>query len=92
MPYPYMLRVGKPDHVADAAVVSFVGDTPPASLADWKFEGNTTRTAVDVAFPATVPNWSKVWLAARWFSPRLQDGPACVPLEVNLPGGNAAAA
>ena len=85
-------RRGRPEFTAGAAVFSFVGDVPPADLADWKFEGNTTRTTVDVAFPATVPNWSKVWLRARWFSPRLQDGPASAPVETALPGGISMAA
>lgn len=85
-------RRGKPAGVAGAAVFSFVGETPPPTLADWRFEGNTSRTTVDVAFPASVPNWSKVWIAARWFTARLQDGPASAFLEASLPGGNAAAA
>jgi hypothetical protein len=83
---------GKPDGVAGAAVFSFVGDTAPVELDDWQFEGNTTRTSVDVEFAPEVPNGSTVWLTAFWFNPRAQSGPAAQPLSTNIPGGLAQAA
>lgn len=85
-------RRGKPDGVIGAAVFSYVGATPPASLDDWKAEGNTSRTSVDVVFPTELPPGAQVWLTARWLGPRFQSGPACVPVTAHLPGGAAQAA
>jgi hypothetical protein len=45
---------GKPPGVSGAAVFSYVGVTAPADISAWKFEGNTGRTNVEVAFPSTV--------------------------------------
>jgi hypothetical protein len=85
-------RRGKPDGVAGASVFSFVGATPPAELADWKFEGNITRTTAEVVFPPATPAGSKVWVVAAWYNPRAQRGPACAPVATNIPGGAAQAA
>lgn len=85
-------RRGKPDGVGGAAVFSFTGDAPPASLGDWTFEGNSTRTTFDVAFPADVPPGTKAWFCACWFNPRLQNGPACAAVPTYIPGGVALAA
>lgn len=41
---------GKPAGVSGASVFSYVGATPPNDIAAWKFEGNTGRTGVEVAF------------------------------------------
>ena len=83
---------GKPDGVAGAAVFSFVGETAPVELEDWQFEGNTTRTIVDVNFAPEVANGATVWLTAFWFNPRAQSGPAAQPVTTNIPGGLAQAA
>jgi hypothetical protein len=80
-------RRGKPAGVLGASVFSYVGASAPADLSDWKFEGNTGRTSVDVVFPATVASGAVVWLTAFWFNPRKQSGPACDPVSANLPGG-----
>lgn len=83
---------GKPHGVAGAAVFSFVGATAPVELEDWQFEGNTTRTIVDVDFAPEVANGATVWLTAFWFNPRAQSGPAAQPVSTNIPGGLALAA
>jgi hypothetical protein len=85
-------RRGKPAGVAGASVFSYVGATPPAEIASWKFEGNTTRTVVDVEFAADVASGATVWLCAFWYNPRAQSGPACAPVSTNLPGGAVMAA
>lgn len=85
-------RRGKPDGVAGAAIFSYVGENAPALLADWKFEGNTTRTSFDVLFEPTVAAGAKVWVTACWFNPRTQNGPSCPPISTNIPGGAAQAA
>jgi hypothetical protein len=81
-------RRGKPDGAQGASLFSHVGATPPAALSDWTFEGNTSRTAaIDIEFPTDVPPGAVVWLTACWFNPRKQAGPACDPVQANLPGG-----
>jgi hypothetical protein len=80
-------RRGKPAGVQGAAVFSYVGTAAPASTSEWKFEGNTNRTTVDVEFPETIPSGSCVWFTAFWFNPRSQSGPGSTPICTNLPGG-----
>ena len=73
-------RRSKPTGVQGATVFSYVGEVPPADLSDWKFEGSTTRTAVDVKIPGTVAPGTKVWLTAFWYNRRAESGPACTPI------------
>jgi hypothetical protein len=79
---------GKPAGVIGASVFSHVGESAPADLASWKFEGNTGRTTIDVAFPSDVANGATVWITAFWFNPSKASGPACDPVSANLPGGS----
>ncbi len=74
----------KPVGVAGAAVLSYVGETIPADIRDWTFEGNTTRANVDVVFAESVPMGVKVWLTAYWFNRRAQSGPACAPVSTHV--------
>ena len=83
---------GKPDFVDGIAVFSFVGDEAPTTEAAWKFEGNMTRTTVDVQFPSTTASGAKVWFTAFYFNEKKQSGPAATPVSINLPGGGAMAA
>ena len=80
-------RRGKPAGVAGASVFSFVGATAPTALSAWTFEGNTTRTGVDVFFPDDTAPGARVWLCAFWSNPRAQRGPTCAAVPTNLPGG-----
>jgi hypothetical protein len=82
---------GKPDGVAGANLFSFVGETPPAEISEWTFEGGSTRTDFDVEFPASVAAGSQVCLCACWFNPRNQPGPMCAPVSCYIAGGVAAA-
>ncbi len=77
-------RRGKPAGVSGAAVFSYVGAQPPEDISAWKFEGNTSRTIIDVVFPVTVPPFSRVWLTAFWFNDRKQSGPATSPIDANI--------
>jgi hypothetical protein len=54
---------GKPAGVSGASVFSYVGAVAPTDIAQWKFEGSTGRTAVDIAFPSTLAPGVLVWLA-----------------------------
>jgi hypothetical protein len=85
-------RRGKPAGVTGAAVFSFVGAVAPTDAAGWHFEGNTSRTVVDVTFPGSTAPGAKVWLTAFWFNARKQSGPACAAVGTNMPGGSAMAA
>jgi hypothetical protein len=85
-------RRGKPAGVDGATVFSFVGHAAPTDEGDWKFEGNTSRTTIDVHFPKKVPPGTKVWFTAFWFNQRKQPGPAATPVATNLQGGSTMAA
>lgn len=80
-------RRGKPDGVEGATVFSYVGNSAPADITLYKFEGSITRTSFNVEFPPTVPAGSQVWLCAFWFSPTSAPGPACQPVSAYLAGG-----
>ena len=83
---------GRPPGVAGASVFSFVGSSAPTDLTAWKFEGNTTRTVLDVAFSSTVAAGSTVWVTAFWYNPRAQRGPTCNPISTSIAGGMGMAA
>jgi hypothetical protein len=83
---------GKPAGVDGASVFSFVGATAPTEEAEWKFEGVTSRTKIDVTFPESITPGAKVWFTAFWFNQRKQNGPAATPVGCNIPGGAAMAA
>ena len=85
-------RRGKPALVDGAAIFSFVGEEPPTPEQGWRFENNTTRTRVDIQFPATVAPGSKVWFTAFWFNEKKQAGPAAAAVSTRLQGGSAMAA
>src|SRR6185437_14193668 len=68
-------RRGRPDGTIGASVFSFVGEAPPPSTSQWKFEGSTGLTTVDVVFPDSVAAGATVWLTAFWMNPRKQSGP-----------------
>jgi hypothetical protein len=81
-------RVGKPVNVSSATILSFVGATPPASIGQWKFEGNATKTVVDVTFPDTVAPGTLVWFAAFWSNGKDQSGPVSDPISTYLQYGS----
>jgi len=83
---------GKPPYVTGASVFSFVGEEAPDDLGQWKFEGNTGKTEVEVTFPPMVPGGSKVWFTAFWFNSRKESGPASAPVSARLGDGLSQAA
>lgn len=78
---------GKPAGVAGFNIYTFVGDEPPTDVDAWKFEGDSSKTTFEVAFPATLAVGTKVWLTVCWKNPRFQTGPACAPVGVLVGGG-----
>jgi hypothetical protein len=85
-------RRSKPAGVAGANVFSFVGENAPEDINDWVFEGNNTRTILDVTFPNTVALGAKVWITAAWYNPRGEAGPGCPPVSAHIQFGGALAA
>jgi hypothetical protein len=83
---------GRPDGVDGAAIFSHVGEEAPNTEAEWTFEGNTTKTTIDVVFPPATAPGAKVWFTAFWFNPKAQSGPAATPVSTNIAGGSAMAA
>jgi hypothetical protein len=83
---------GRPPGVDGISLWSAVGASAPTSESDWTNEGITTKTVIDVNFPATVTPGSKVWFTAFYFNPRKQNGPAADPVGTNIAGGGAMAA
>lgn len=73
-------RRAKPEGIAGATLLSYVGDAPPSDEGAWKFEGNTTRTSSIIELPNTVTPGAKVWITAFWFNRTAQSGPAADPV------------
>lgn len=78
----------KPEGVEGAVVVSYVGQSPPQDINLWTFQGNTTRTTLDVTFPDDVAPGTTVWLRAFWYNPKAQAGPASPAMSTYLQIGN----
>jgi hypothetical protein len=84
-------RRGKPVGVASATILSYVGTTPPADLAGWRFEANVTHTLVDVSFAAATAPGAQVWFTVFWSNRKDQPGPACDPVGTYLQPGSVSA-
>jgi hypothetical protein len=80
-------RRGKPDGVIGATVLTCVSETTPTPASEWRLQGQTGTTVVNVSFPETIPAGALVWLTAYWFNSRKEAGPASTPLSTNLQGG-----
>jgi hypothetical protein len=78
------MRRGKPAGVAWAEVYSYVGEAPPADVALWTRQANSTRPRVTITFGQSAQAQT-VWLTASWFSPTAAKGPGSDPVSVNLP-------
>ena len=78
----------RPAGVSGASVFSFVGAIAPPDMTLWQFQGNVSRTTLDVVFANSIAAGAKVWLSAYWFNTRKASGPACAPVPTNLQGGS----
>jgi hypothetical protein len=81
----------RPAGVTGTTIFSYVGATPPNDVTAWTFQGNTSKTVVDIAFGNTLAAGSQVWLCAFWYNGKGQSGPACTPVTTYLAGGNVSA-
>lgn len=82
----------KPPGVIGAILFTYVGETPPRDIKQWRYHSQTGQSRVDVTFPTNVPPGTKVWLSAVWFNNRKQMGPACAPVPLTLTGGGTVSA
>ncbi|MGI9013065.1 MAG: hypothetical protein ACR2GY_02320 [Phycisphaerales bacterium] len=85
-------RRGKPNGVAGASIMTYVGNTPPNDFSEWTCQKMVTRTTESVTFPVTVAPLSKVWIAAAWMNAKGQIGPYSSARWTNLAGGVSAEA
>ena len=87
-------RRGRPEGVAFASVMTFVGDHPATDPADWVFQGNSSRNVLTMSFASDTPPGSTVWICAMWSNAKTQSGPVSSPLPVRIAGvvGTGAAA
>jgi len=74
----------KPDGVAGATILYFVGDNAPTGGEQWIVAGLATRTAHTVTLPSTIAAGTKVWMSAQWFNPKTETGPAATPVSTNI--------
>jgi hypothetical protein len=84
-------RRGKPEGVALATIFSCVGDQPASDIANWKYEGVTSKVVMDVTFPDSVAGGSQVWITATWANSRGQAGPMANPAATYVAGGGVSA-
>ena len=77
----------RPTGATSATVFSHVGETAPGELSDWKYEGVTTTSKYEVNFRSSVANGALIWIAAFWSNDRMQPGPLCRPVSLNIAGG-----
>lgn len=83
---------GKPKDVVGLTLFSCVSATQPTEMSQFKFEGNTTLTTIDVGFPPSVAAGATVWFTAFWRNARDESGPAAQPISTTLAGGLSQAA
>jgi hypothetical protein len=81
---PTSPRRGKPAGIAGAKLYSYVGETPPDSLAEWNDEGITGRPRTVITLRRGIVPGAKVWITACWYNPRGQCGPASQPKPLHV--------
>lgn len=77
----------RPIYTAGISVFSYVGENPPAQASDFRFEGSTGQTTIDVALPPTVAAGATVWFTCFYFNNRKESGPACTPIRTTIGAG-----
>ncbi len=80
-------RRGKPPEVAAAMIYRWIGENPPSDLGQWHFEGATTTAKQTLTVPADTPAGSQLAITALWVNNKMQPGPACQPVILNVAGG-----
>ena len=85
-------RRGRAPGVAGITVVTYVGAEKSENPADYALQGVTSKSVIDVTFPASVPAGATVWISAYYFNAKCEAGMAAVPVSTNLQGGGLQAA
>ena len=80
-------RRGKPPEVASAFIYRWIGADPPSDLQQWHFEGASTQVLQSLTVPADTAAGSPIAITALWVNRKMQPGPACTPVILNIPGG-----
>ncbi|MEM9753219.1 MAG: hypothetical protein AAF916_07515 [Planctomycetota bacterium] len=78
----------RPEGAAGVLVYTYLGDVAPTDLTQWQFRGLSTKYKNDLPFPADTTPGSRVFVTACWVNRKGQPGPACQPVNFNLPGGS----
>lgn len=82
-------KLRRPTGVASTTIMWASGSTPPASVGEYKLLAQTSKTSVPLYFPTTLPAGATVWLMAFYTNAKGESGPACNPVQTNLPGNAA---
>jgi hypothetical protein len=77
-------RRGRPVGVRSATLLGFAGETPPASIRDWKLLRMTNRTDINLMLPKWAAEGEKLWITARWENTRCEAGPVAPPMWVKV--------
>lgn len=83
-------RTALPRGAGGVHFYTWVGEAAPADASQWHWHGQTSRTAVNLDFPAAPPG-SRVWVTAQWFGGNTR-GPCGSPASTRIAGSIAAAA
>ena len=65
---------------------TFEGESVPDDVRRWRFRGAVTTPTRTIDFADDLPPGTRVWVCARWFSPRGETGPVSSAIPVRLPG------
>ena len=72
---------GRPEDVAGATILLYVGAEAPLDPALWTFCTNTTKVVVDIELVPSIAAGAKVWLIAFWRNRKDETGPTSVPVS-----------
>jgi hypothetical protein len=73
-------------NASEYEVFTHVGDTAPADIYGWTYQGQGTRNIFEVTLPNSVASGSKVWICTRWCNRRGAAGPVSAPVATIVVG------
>jgi hypothetical protein len=78
----------RPPGASGALVFIWSGEgEPPADPGEWRFALNTGRRRFTIQFPLGIPPGRRVYVIARWYNARKENGPFSEPRGAELLGG-----
>lgn len=81
----------KPAGATEYEIFTHAGDSAPADISLWTYQGQGTKATVDVTVADSVASGSVVWIIARWCSRRGLPGPKGSPVNAVVVGNAAEA-